>query len=54
MMGIETVQSFALRLLEEEVEWFSQAVSQPGATQSTDDNYDDNDGYNEDVERDGV
>ena len=47
MIGIETVQSFALPLLDGEVEWFSQAVAQSGTLQSTDDNYDDHDGCNE-------
>src|SRR5271170_4655164 len=36
MMGIETMQSFALPLLDGEVEWFSQVVVQQGTMQSTD------------------
>jgi hypothetical protein len=53
MMGKETVESFALRLLEEEVEWFLQAVAQPGTTQSTNDNYHDYDGDTGDVKGEG-
>jgi hypothetical protein len=49
------VQSFALPLLDGEVEWFSQAVAQRGTMQSTDDNYNGYNGYNQDhdVESEG-